>query len=203
MTFVEHSRTLCTAVLVMLPLVLLAACDSAQQETPVALANDSKPVVVPDSGSAPPRSMVSTGGMVGKQRPEFSLRNIEDNKLTNINEWDGKVLIINFWATWCPPCRREMPMFIKLQQQFADKGLQFIGVAIDDPGKVQDFIDSMMVNYPMLVGSQDAIDVAKAYGNRFGALPYTVIVDRNGIIRLTQRGELFKETILKYINVLL
>ncbi len=203
MTLVERGRILGTAILITLPLVLLSGCDSAQQETPEARAQDNKPVLATDSDSAAARSTASAGSMVGKLRPEFSLRNIEDNKLSNIKEWDGKVLVINFWASWCPPCRREMPMFVRLQEQYADKGLQFIGIAIDEPDQVRDFMDTMMVNYPMLIGAQDAIDVARIYGNRFGALPYTVIVDRKGIIRKIQHGELLRETALKSIHELL
>lgn len=124
----------------------------------------------------------------GTQRPEFTLNDLQ-NKPRRVGEWDGKVLVVNFWATWCPPCRKEIPQFIALQQELGKRGLQFLGIAIDDPRAVREFVQSLQLNYPILVGEQDAIDVAKAYGNLIGALPYTVVVDRKGTIVLTHQGE--------------
>jgi peroxiredoxin len=121
----------------------------------------------------------------------------------NSHEWDGKVVILNFWATWCPPCRKETPMFVEMQEQYGATGLQFVGVAIDDPDKVNDFMDTYGINYPMLIGEQDAIQIAKDYGNRFGALPYTVVIDRHGQISFVQRGEMKREMVEKAINQLL
>jgi len=148
-----------------------------------------------------PKAVVSTS-VIGNQRPEFSLADIEGTT-RNIKEWDGKVLVINFWATWCPPCRKEMPAFTELQDQFGAQGLQFVGVAIDDADKVTEFMDTYGVNFPMLLGDLAAIEVGKAYGNRFGALPYTVIVDRQGKIAFTRRGELEKHTAEAEIKKLL
>lgn len=123
------------------------------------------------------------------RRPDFTLNDLK-NAPHQIGEWDGKVLVVNFWATWCPPCRKEIPQFIALQQEFGTRGLQFLGIAIDDPQAVGEFVQSLQLNYPILVGEQDAIDVAKTYGNLIGALPYTVVVDRKGTIVLTHQGEL-------------
>lgn len=122
-------------------------------------------------------------------RPEFALKDIED-KVRNIKEWDGKVLMINFWATWCPPCRREIPAFIELQDAYKDKGFTIIGVAIDTKQSVIDFTDPMGVNYPLLLGEEEGIQLTQAYGNRLGVLPYTVFVDRNGKIVNTHRNEI-------------
>ena len=127
--------------------------------------------------------------MLDKAAPAFRLTDTE-GKQRSSHEWDGKVRVINFWATWCPPCRKETPMFVELQEKYGASGLQFIGIAIDDADKVQDFMDTYGINYPMLIGEDDAIAVAKQYGNQFGALPYTVIIDRSGQIRHVQRGEL-------------
>ena len=131
--------------------------------------------------------------MVGEMAPPFRLPDIAGQP-HDFNEWDGKVRVINFWATWCPPCRSETPMFVEMQEKYGAAGLQFIGIAIDDADKVQDFMDTYGINYPMLIGDDEAIAVAKQYGNRFGALPYTVIIDRSGHIRHVQRGELKRET---------
>lgn len=137
-----------------------------------------------------------------RKMSEFTLNDLDGNQ-HNIHEWDGHVLVLNFWATWCPPCRRETPMFVELQDKYGAKGLQFVGIAIDNKDKVTDFMDTFGVNYPMLIGTDDAIQVSKSFGNRFGALPYTVIIDRNGIIQRIQRGELTRSVAEKTIQALL
>ena len=144
----------------------------------------------------------NTPASIGSQRPEFSMPDIE-GVTHKLSKWNGKVLVINFWATWCPPCRKETPAFVALQDQYGEQGLQFIGVAIDEKDNVVDFADTYGVNYPMLLGDLDAINTSKAYGNRFGTLPYTVIVDRQGKISFIQRGELLKTTAEEKIKALL
>jgi len=166
---------------------LLPGCDQAPQEKPTKPTSD---------------AISADTKIIGKLRPEFSLPDLE-GKMRNIKEWDNKVLVINFWATWCPPCRKEMPAFIELQEQYGEQGLQFIGVAIDTPDAVTDFSDTYGINYPMMVGELEAIEIGKKYGNRFGALPYTVITDRSGKIVFVQRGELLKETAENTIKPLL
>ena len=132
-------------------------------------------------------------------RPGFELKDLS-GKLRNADEWNGQVMVVNFWATWCPPCRKEMPAFIELQDKYGGLGLQFVGIALDDVGKVEDFIDTIGVEYPVLVGQEDATLVSDAYGNRLGALPYTAVVDRNGTIVKTYRGEVSQASIEKVIN---
>lgn len=140
--------------------------------------------------------------MVSKPAPVFTLPDLEDAAHRS-SEWQGKVIILNFWATWCPPCIKETPTFVELQEEYAARGLQLVGVAIDDKNNVQDFMDTYGVNYPMLIGEDNAIQVAKDYGNRFGALPYTVIIDRQGTIQFIQRGELTREIAEENIRHLL
>jgi len=140
--------------------------------------------------------------LVGQPAPEFSLADLQGLQ-HNAHEWDGKVLILNFWATWCPPCRKETPMFVEMQEKYGATGLQFVGVAIDSGDKVKDFIDTYGINYPILIGEDDAIDTAKRYGNRYGALPYTVVVDRHGQINFVQRGEMTREMVESAIKHLL
>ncbi len=140
--------------------------------------------------------------MLNQTAPTFSLKDSE-GKLRNSREWAGKVVVLNFWATWCPPCRSETPMFVELQEKYGATGLQFVGIAIDDADKVQDFMDTYGINYPMLIGENDAIDTAKQYGNQFGALPYTVIIDRQDKIRYIQRGELKEDVAEKHLRKLL
>jgi len=140
--------------------------------------------------------------MVQRPAPEFSLNDVSGIP-RNSHEWDGKVVVLNFWATWCPPCRSETPMFVEMQEQYGATGLQFVGVAIDAHDKVEEFMDTYGINYPMLIGEDDAINVAKDYGNRYGALPYTVVIDRHGMIQFIQRGEMTRKMMEGAISHLL
>jgi len=134
--------------------------------------------------------------------PEFNLPDV--NGVTrNSREWEGKIVLLNFWATWCPPCIKETPAFVDLQEEFGAAGIQFVGVAIDKKDSVLDFMDTYGVRYPMLIGEDEAINIAKEYGNRFGALPYTVVINRQGQIHFVQRGEMTREMAEKNIKQLL
>lgn len=113
-------------------------------------------------------------------RPDFQLLDTEGN-MRRISEWDGQIVVLNFWATWCPPCRKEMPEFVQLQTQWQSKGVQFLGVAIDELPAVQTFLDQeLAVNYPILMAGVSGVALAQAYGSSVGALPYTVIINRQG-----------------------
>ncbi|MEJ2438362.1 MAG: TlpA disulfide reductase family protein, partial [Gammaproteobacteria bacterium] len=92
---------------------------------------------------------------------------------------------LNFWATWCPPCRHEIPGFIRMYKKFKDKGFVIVGVALDTRQNAIDFLDPMGINYPVLVGEKQGLDLTQQYGNAMGVLPYSVIIDRKGIIRDT------------------
>ncbi|OGT81228.1 MAG: hypothetical protein A3H91_03990 [Gammaproteobacteria bacterium RIFCSPLOWO2_02_FULL_61_13] len=127
--------------------------------------------------------------VVGAERPDFTLPDLE-GVMHNVGEWDGKVLAINFWATWCPPCRKEIPEFVALQSKYADRGLQFVGVALEQPDPVRRFAAEHQVNYPVLVGEMEVIQVAESYGNLAGVLPYTVLVGRDGKIAFVHAGPL-------------
>ena len=144
-----------------------------------------------DRISQPPAALVPPPekSLIGELRPDFSLPD-KDGQLRSVQEWDGKVLVINFWATWCPPCREEIPEFIKLQNKYAEQGLQFIGIALNKAEEVQDFAVEFGMNYPILVGEQTVIGVAGDYGNRIGVLPYTVVIDRNRRIVFIKKGPL-------------
>jgi thiol-disulfide isomerase/thioredoxin len=95
----------------------------------------------------------------------------------------GKVLVVNFWATWCPPCREEIPLFIETQRELAPKGLQFVGIALDDPRQVAAFVQEFGVNYPVMIGGANESEMLRKLGNTGGGLPYTLIYDRSGKLR--------------------
>ncbi len=120
-----------------------------------------------------------------------------------LGQWKGKLLIVNFWATWCAPCREEMPEFVKAQREFGPRGLQFVGIAVDEADKVRQFATDIGLNYPALLGGYGAIELSKTLGNRVGALPFTVIVDRAGRIVYTQLGPIKKERLDDFIGQLL
>ena len=118
-------------------------------------------------------------------------------------QWRGKVLIVNFWATWCEPCREEIPLFVKLQREYGERGLQFVGVAIDEPAKVGPFAREFGINYPLLVGGMDTADWSRQLGNRAGGLPFTLIVGRDGEVRASHLGAIKESALLPFIQTLL
>ena len=111
-----------------------------------------------------------------------------DGKPQPLEQWRGKVLVVNFWATWCTPCREEIPLFVRLQNEYAARGVQFIGIAIDQPDKVKPFAAELAMNYPNLIGDVDSIELGRRLGNRAGVLPFTVIFKRDGSIATTEVG---------------
>ena len=122
-----------------------------------------------------------------KAAPALKLKGL-DGKMHDLAQLRGRVVLINYWATWCPPCREEMPEFVKAQQELGPRGLQFVGIAIDDAAKAEAFAAELGLNYPVLIGGYGAIELSRAFGNRLGALPFTIIVDRAGRISHTQLG---------------
>ena len=134
--------------------------------------------------------------------PEFSAPDV-DGKLHSSKEWQGKLLVINFWATWCPPCRKEISVFMALQSQYGKQGLQFIGIAIDDQEPVAEYLAAMKVNYPNLISGVNGMALAQQLGNSVDAVPYTVVVNPQGQIIHQHPGEFTKEQILAVIKPLL
>lgn len=135
-----------------------------------------------------------TVSVVGELRPDFTLPDIE-GKQRNIKEWDGKIRLVNFWATWCPPCLREMPAFIEMQAQFADQDFVVLGIAVDRRDAVETFVETMDINYPLLIGDAAALELTSLYGNRLGVLPFSVFVGKDNKIISVHNGEITAETI--------
>lgn len=119
--------------------------------------------------------------LLGRPRPEFTLPDLAGQP-HNVAEWDGKALLINFWATWCAPCREEIPAFIKVRREYHDRGFEILGIAIDNPEFVIEYARDLGINYPVLYGSEEAVQVGRLYGNRQGTLPYSVFINTGGRI---------------------
>lgn len=102
----------------------------------------------------------------------------------------GKILVINYWATWCAPCREEIPLFVRLQREYAAKNVQFVGIAIDQVDKVRTFAREFNVDYPLLIAGIDAVELSRKAGNKAGVLPYTLVLDRSGKIAASLVGSI-------------
>lgn len=105
-----------------------------------------------------------------------------DGRPMPFSAWRGKLLVVNFWATWCPPCREEMPAFSRLAQKHADQGVQFVGISIDSADNVRKYLSEESIAYPLPIGGSDAIQLSADLGNTQQAMPFTVLFSRDGRI---------------------
>jgi len=124
-------------------------------------------------------------------------------KPQRLDQWRGRVLVVNFWATWCEPCKAEMPQFIRAQTAQGANGLQFVGIAVDSADKVEKFAQDLGVNYPTLIGGLGAIELSRQLGNDLMALPFTIVLDRDGKVVHTQLGPLKGDRLQTLIGPLL
>jgi peroxiredoxin len=151
-------------------------------------------------------SFLSDGGKdylePGDRAPAFSLADTA-GRLRASNEWADQVLVLNFWATWCPPCRREIPALLDIQRELGPRGLTIIGIALDEAPAVEAFAREIGIDYPLLVGEQDVVDLGRRLGNHYAALPFTVVVDRKGVITHAQAGEITRESLTSRVLGLL
>jgi peroxiredoxin len=123
--------------------------------------------------------------------PKFTLSNLHGEPVP-VSTWAGQSLIINFWATWCAPCRREIPLLKSLDNERRAKGMRVIGIAVDDREAVAAYAAKMQIGYPLLVGEQDALDLIAALGVAEPAFPFSVFTDRRGRIVSLHLGELHR-----------
>ena len=117
-----------------------------------------------------------------------------------LSEWRGKLVLVNFWATWCSPCLHEIPMLIEQQQAFGARGLQVIGPAMDEPETVRNGAPQLGIPYPVLVGDAAVVDAMQALGDTLGALPYSVLIDPNGNIVARKHGEFRRDELTRLIE---
>lgn len=120
-----------------------------------------------------------------------------------LEQWRGRVLVVNYWATWCAPCREEIPVFVRMQERYGSRGLQFIGIAIDQPEKVAEFAREFGINYPLLLGGIETIELMRQTGNRAGVLPYTLVIDRKGNLVSREPGGLKEARLENLVRPLL
>ncbi|MBM3390549.1 MAG: TlpA family protein disulfide reductase [Betaproteobacteria bacterium] len=112
-----------------------------------------------------------------------------DNRPQTLAQWKDKVLVVNFWATWCPPCKEEMPEFSRLNSKYASNGVQFVGISIDTADKVLTFQKETPVSYPLLISSLETLALSRDLGNRANALPFTVVLRRDGSVVRAKLGK--------------
>ena len=131
----------------------------------------------------------------------FSLPDMDGNS-RDFSEWSGKHTLLNFWATWCAPCRREIPLLKTFQDEQGDNGIQVIGIAVDDPLPVSKYAEEAQFNYPVLVGQQDAMEIAETSGLEFIGMPFTMVVAADGELLNAHFGEIVEADLAHITDVL-
>jgi thiol-disulfide isomerase/thioredoxin len=140
-------------------------------------------------------------GAIPDTRPQFTLSDL-DGRRHPISEWDGHPQLVNFWATWCVPCRKEIPLLNRLQTEQSARNLKIIGIAVDFPEDVRKFVQATPLQYDVLVGEDDALEAAKAYGVETMALPFSAFVDSHGRIMTVHLGELHEAALRATLEAL-
>jgi len=127
-----------------------------------------------------------------------------NGKEHSLYDWHGQVIMLNFWATWCGPCQIEIPDFIDYQEHYSDKGLQIIGIGLDEARKLRNYVRTVGINYPILQADPELqYSLLKQWGNPFGVLPFTVIIARDGHLVFMQQGIFTKQSFDKFVKPLL
>lgn len=114
----------------------------------------------------------------------------QDGHAQALSQWRGKIIVVNFWATWCPPCKEEMPELSAFQEQYRIQNVVVLGISTDDVAKIREFVQTAPTAYPLLAGDFEAMALAESLGNNKGVLPYTVLIAPNGSVFRTYFGRL-------------
>jgi thiol-disulfide isomerase/thioredoxin len=149
-------------------------------------------VATPDTEEPQAAAATEESSALPAQLPDFTLGDLE-GKPRSILSWPGKSMIVNFWATWCAPCRREIPLLRELQKQHGAEGFQIVGVAVDIREDVVKYVQEIGIDYPVLIGEQDGLDAVNKFGRGSIGFPFTVFTDNQGRIVLFHLGEIHKE----------
>lgn len=136
---------------------------------------------------------------VGDLRPDVALLDL-DGRERRLSGYQGKRLLLNFWASWCGPCLTEMPALNDVQHKFADQGAIVLGIAMDEPDRVRAFLAQHPVAYPILVGQLSSPSTTLRFGDRDEVLPYSVLLDENGRILATHRGPLSASQLNQWLS---
>ena len=133
--------------------------------------------------------------MTAEQALDAKFEDLDSGKVRDLADWHGKAVLVNYWATWCAPCRQEIPLLVKLQAKYAAQGLQVVGIATDELEQkdVKAFLKRMVVNYPMLMGDESVGRMVGGFGGNLIGLPYTVLLSKDGKVLATHAGELHVE----------
>jgi thiol-disulfide isomerase/thioredoxin len=138
------------------------------------------PSVPHASAYAPDPAAAANGEGLADRPVDFRLPDLE-GRPRGPHEWRGQLLVLNFWATWCAPCIHEIPVFMRMQERYADAGVQFLGVAIDEVDNIVPFVEEIGMNYPTVHGQLEAMELGSLLGNRTGGLPFTVFIGPDGV----------------------
>ncbi|NCF60230.1 MAG: redoxin family protein [Gammaproteobacteria bacterium] len=155
----------------------------------------------PAAAGQPQFETMEAPALEANSHPSFSLMGL-DGEMHDFDEFDGRHRLLNFWATWCAPCRREIPLLKEFQAEQGDDGILVIGIAVDIMEEVREYAEAAEFNYPILVGEMDAMAVAEQSGLQFHAMPFTMIVSANGEFLNAHFGELHRPDLDKVSDVL-
>lgn len=135
--------------------------------------------------------------------PPLNLSDLKDHP-RDLSDWKGKVILLNFWATWCPPCQKEMPYLVDLQRKYGDQDLQIVSIGLDEKRKLKNFARTVGINFPVLVGHpRYDLKLLPIWGNRSGALPFSVVIASDGHMKFMRVGEFDQEAFDVYVKPLL
>lgn len=132
-------------------------------------------------------------------RPDLEFRDL-DGRVHRLSEWDGKLVLLNFWATWCTPCLKEIPLLVETQREHGPRGLQIVGIAMDDAALVRAFAARLQMNYPIMVGQAEIANAMDALGDELGAFPFSVLIAPDGRILDRRSGDLSREEIAQWLQ---
>ncbi|MCX9155525.1 TlpA family protein disulfide reductase [Niveibacterium sp. 24ML] len=144
-----------------------------------------------DEQAAPPARIdaAALGRLKNQALPEAS------GQTASLAQWQGKVIVVNFWATWCPPCRKEMPLLDAAQKKWGARGVQIVGIGIDEPAAIRAYAKTSGLSFPLLIAGPEFVDITVALGNLSQGLPFSVIIGRDGSVKHTKLGP-FKDEAL-------
>lgn len=131
--------------------------------------------------------------------PELTLPTLAGGT-ANLSELRGKLVLVNFWATWCAPCLQEIPLLVEMQSRYATRGLQILGPALDDPEQVRAAQPRLKIQYPILIGDTQVTQAMDALGDTLGALPFSVLIAPDGYVVQRKHGEFEREELIRLIE---